>query len=191
MNGNVYDEKGLSPTLTTNKGEGIKIKQVGNIVNNTATYGGNPQRGRIYSPSGLCPTLNCVGGGGLEPKIIQPTIQIKEATKRGYDIACMGDSINFAQPNSKTRRGRVGKNIANTLTTSCEQGVLNQDFRIRKLTPLECWRLQGFNDEDVEKAKQVGISDAQLYKQAGNSVTVNVVEYLANLIMERGLENEK
>ena len=104
-------------------------------------------------------------------------IAIKEATKRGYAIAEKGDSINLEQPNSKTRRGRVGKGIANTLTCSCNQGTLD-GCRIRKLTPKECWRLQGWNDEDFEKAAKV-CSDSQLYKQAGNGVTVNVIYEIA------------
>jgi DNA (cytosine-5)-methyltransferase 1 len=49
-------------------------------------------------------------------------------------------------------------------------------FRIRKLTPKECWRLMGFTDEDVDKAVAVGMSNAQLYKQAGNSIVVQVLE---------------
>ncbi|WP_273753197.1 DNA cytosine methyltransferase, partial [Leuconostoc mesenteroides] len=58
-------------------------------------------------------------------------------------------------------------------------------YRIRKLTPRECWRLQAFPDELFDKAQQAGLSDSQLYKQAGNSVTVNVIEYIGNLLKER------
>lgn len=108
-------------------------------------------------------------------------LKIKEATNKGYDIASPGDSINLSVPESKTRRGRVGKGVANTLDTSCEQGVpviwydkYNCYIAIRKLTPRECWRLQSFTDEEFDKAQFVN-SDSQLYKQAGNSVTVNVV----------------
>ncbi|MBU3102968.1 DNA cytosine methyltransferase [Clostridium gasigenes] len=104
--------------------------------------------------------------------------KIRQATKKGYDIACEGDSINLEQPNSKTRRGRVGKKMANTLTTSCNQAVV-QDYRIRKLTPLECWRLMGFKDEQFKKAEKV-CSNSQLYKQAGNSIVVNVMEEIFN-----------
>ena len=70
-------------------------------------------------------------------------VLIKEANKQGYSIASVGDSVNISRPNSKTRRGRVGKNIANTLLTTDEQGVVLSDYKIRKLTPKECWRLQG------------------------------------------------
>ena len=72
----------------------------------------------------------------------------------------------------------VGKQIANTLLTGESQGVVEPDFRIRKLTPRECWRLQGFPDWAFDKAQKVN-SNSQLYKQAGNSVTVNVIAAIA------------
>lgn len=145
---------------------------------------------------------------------------IREATKKGYAEAFEGDSINLEQPNSKTRRGRVGRQVAQTLTTSPQQAVVIADerhaaavrgecdskgkvqqqiefsnretsnliteaqkdslmqesktCRIRKLTPKECWRLMGFDDEDFDKAEQV-CSNTQLYKQAGNSIVVDVL----------------
>lgn len=108
-----------------------------------------------------------------------PKVMVKEATKKGYDIATVGDSINISQPNSKTRRGRVGNGIANTLVTGSEQATLTSDGRIRMLTPRECWRLQAFPDELFDKVKDAGLSDSQLYKQAGNSVTVNVIEAIS------------
>lgn len=105
---------------TTNR---ASIKQVGNL-NNSTSFGGNPQAGRVYSIDGISPTLNTMQGGGREPKIM------------------IGDHI-------------------------------------RKLTPRECWRLQSFPDELFNKAQATGMSDSQLYKQAGNSVTVNVIEAIA------------
>lgn len=86
-------------------------------------------------------------------------------------------------PDSKTRRGRVGKQIANTLTCANEMGVVNR-VRIRRLTPKECWRLQGFPDEYFDKAKAAGVSDSQLYKQAGNAVTVNVARAIGEKLKE-------
>jgi DNA (cytosine-5)-methyltransferase 1 len=104
-------------------------------------------------------------------------VMITEATKKGYAEAYEGDSINLAVPGSETRRGRVGVGVANTLDTSCNQGTLTQG-RIRKLTPRECFRLQGFPDTYFDRAAAVN-SDSQLYKQAGNSVTVNVIYEIA------------
>lgn len=134
----------------------------------------------VYHTDSLAPTLNTMQGGGREPKVM-----VKEATKKGYDIATVGDSINIAFAKQNKRRGRVGHGLANTLVTSSEQATLLSDYRIRKLTPRECWRLQAFPDELFDKAQQSGMSDSQLYKQAGNSVTVNVIEYIGNLLKLR------
>lgn len=109
-------------------------------------------------------------------------ILIKEATAQGYAQALPGDSINISHPNSETRRGRVGKGIANTLLTGKEQAVVTDEFQIRKLTPRECWRLQGFPDWAFDHAKEVN-SDSQLYKQAGNSVTVPVIHDIARRLV--------
>lgn len=103
---------------------------------------------------------------------------MREATEKGYKEANVGDSINISQPNSKTRRGRIGAQKANTLTAGEVQATLTKEMRIRKLTPLECWRLQGFTDDQFYKAAEV-CSNSQLYKQAGNSVSVPVVYEIA------------
>lgn len=135
--------------------------------------GPHEQNSRVYDTEGVSPTLTTMQGGGQEPKI-----KVKEATKKGFADAFPGDSINISHPDSETRRGRVGKQLANTLLTGEEQAVVENDFRIRKLTPRECWRLQGFPDWAFDRAAEVN-SNSQLYKQAGNSVTVNVIEVIA------------
>jgi DNA (cytosine-5)-methyltransferase 1 len=135
-----------------------------------------------------------------------PFMKIKSATSKGYEKATDGDSINFSVPNSETRRGRVGKGVAQTLDTACNQGVIqniryiNQDtqasqvystngicptlsagthgyaqgyindYKIRRLTPKECFRLMDFPDTFTWN-----VSDSQAYKQAGNSIVVNVL----------------
>ncbi|HGJ1031327.1 TPA: DNA cytosine methyltransferase [Streptococcus pneumoniae] len=174
MNGEVYQADGLAPTLTTNKGEGQKIAIKSNTIKQFGVLQPNfNQCGVVYETDGIAPTIRAYQGGGLEPKI-----RVKEATKQGYQEAEIGDSVNLSHPNSKTRRGRVGKQIANTLLTGESQGVVEPDFRIRKLTPRECWRLQGFPDWAFDKAQEVN-SNSQLYKQVGNSVTVNVISAIA------------
>ena len=102
-------------------------------------------------------------------------IAIKTANKQGYDMAEGGDGIDLAYPKSQTRRGRVGHGVAKTLATGDSMAVLTEDMKIRKLTPKECWRLMGFDDSDFEKAEKIN-SNTQLYKQAGNSIVVNVLE---------------
>ena len=101
-------------------------------------------------------------------------IKVKSAIKSGYEVAREGDSVSLQQPNSETRRGRVGNGVAQTLDTGCAQGVV-QD-RIRKLTPRECFRLMDF-PEDFDFSV---VSDTQAYKQAGNSIVVAVLAKIIN-----------
>lgn len=184
MNGEVYESAGLAPTLTTNKGEGQKIaipvltpdctdkRQNGcrcksneepmftlttqdkhGILIAGKLPGNHDQNSRVYDTDGLAPTLSTMQGGGQEPKIIQ----------RGHGYNQGGEH-----------------NIAPTLTRNSyqENNYLSDGFRIRKLTPRECWRLQGFPDWAFDKAQEVN-SNSQLYKQAGNSVTVSVIAAIA------------
>ena len=263
---------------TGNYPQGGVVKD-GEIINHSYTT--SEQRDTldkyIESKDGIMPTLT------TRPDVLG--VCVKNATKLGYDVATDGDSVNLQQPNSTTRRGRVGHQISNTLQTSDSMGVVvkskdkrlqkNQDIansiittegnkptcnfikqnlkeqlcdklirgerfrqnlnrelvnktkfeegkvmnldtynqttnenvsqcltdpkhnnqrlfdglRIRKLTPKECWRLMGFNDEEFSKAEKVN-SNAQLYKQAGNSIVVNVLESIfKNLFKERTNEN--
>ena len=186
MNGNVYDSNGLSPSLTTNKGEGNKIA----IPVLTPNRAEKRQNGRRFKDDGE-PMFTLTGQDrhGI-------AVEVKEATKQGYTECRVGiDSVNLAVPGSATRRGRVGHGVANTLDTSCNQGIFVRVsdelivyaiwyekyqcyIAIRKLTPKECFRLQGWSDDYFEKAQFVN-SDSQLYKQAGNGVTVNVIQEIA------------
>lgn len=154
----------------------------------------------LRANAALCPTDN--------------TLKIKSATSKGYEEEIEGDSINFSVPNSKTRRGRVGKGVAQTLDTACNQGVIIDDtnnfneenkriynnyspslrserfglktidnYKIRRLTPRECFRLMDFPDTFTWP-----VSDSQAYKQAGNSIVVNV---LAKIISRLNLNISK
>ena len=220
-----------------------------------------------------------IDGYDEEIKVKDLKVKIKNATKKGYIKATDGDSVNLQYPDSKTRRGRVGHGVSQTLMANDSMGVvegikvignympsnhnasrivdsnglaptvkenhgtvtatitkpklINNDkrlkqlventefqegkvfnldtynqttnenisqcltephhntqrlfdgYRIRKLTPKECWRLMGFDDEDFEKAKAIPTSNTQLYKQAGNSIVVNVLEKIfKNLFQE-------
>ena len=118
----------------------------------------NDTANTLRANAALCPTDN--------------TIQIKSATKKGYEEAKQGDSINFSVPNSETRRGRVGKGVAQTLDTQCNQGTL-ENQNIRRLTPRECFRLMDFPDTFTWTC-----SDSQAYKQAGNSIVVRCLELI-------------
>ena len=135
---------------------------------------------RIYDPSGIgsCLTANGGGQGGKAG-----LYYVKNGTKKGYDEARVGDGISLAYPESKLRRGRVGRGCSQTLDTSCNMGTID-NYRIRRLTPLECFRLQGFPDDMVECGRKIGLVDGRLYKMAGNAVTVNVIETVARKLAE-------
>lgn len=114
-------------------------------------------------------------------------IWIKQATIDGAIAMDNGGVANLGFPTSKTRRGRVvdGGNISPTITTQDNAGGLmqvsvdnNKQYRIRRLTPRETWRLMDFTDEQFDKAKSAGLSNSQLYKQAGNSIVVGVLEQI-------------
>lgn len=125
---------------------------------------GNESIRRVYKESGLCPTLTTMQGGNREPKIL--------ALRGRYD-----------EDGSTSQRAEINnKNISNTLTTVQKDNLLLKQDRIRKLTPRECWRLQGFPDWAFDRAAAVN-SDSQLYKQAGNSVTVNVIEAIGKKLL--------
>ena len=175
QSGDVVSIDSLAPTLcsTTTQKDPLKVLIENEIKQFGVLQPNYNQSGVVYEIDGISPTIRAYQGGNLEPKI-----RVKEATKQGYQEAEIGDSVNLSHPNSKTRRGQVGKKIANTLLTGESQGVVEPDFRIRKLTPRECWRLQGFPDWAFDKAQEVN-SNSQLYKQAGNSVTVNVISAIA------------
>ncbi|WP_125425307.1 DNA cytosine methyltransferase [Streptococcus mitis] len=175
QSGDVVSIDSLAPTLcsTTTQKDPLKVLIENEIKQFGVLQPNYNQSGVVYEIDGISPTIRAYQGGNLEPKI-----RVKEATKQGYQEAEIGDSVNLSHPNSKTRRGRVGKQIANTLLTGESQDVVEPDFRIRKLTPRECWRLQGFPDWAFDKAQEVN-SNSQLYKQAGNSVTVNVIAAIA------------
>ncbi len=222
-----------------------KTVRLGGLFDNEK---GKHQAGSIWDKEGLAPTLDTAQGGYRQPSVI-----VKEATKKGYAVAKEGDSINISQPNSKTRRGRVGKGVANILLTGseqcviepivceqrCDEGlrffknnvcgtlrtttacgdkrviepqpcairgrnvedgkikqqlevnkdsnvanrlttvqkdsmVLEPEFRIRKLTPKECFRLMGVNDEDFENVAE-NQSDSSLYHLAGDSIVKHVL----------------
>lgn len=110
-------------------------------------------------------------------------VAIRTANKQGYDIATDGDGVDLSYPQSKTKRGRVGHGVSKTLMGADSMGTVD-NYRIRKLTPKECWRLMGFDDEDFMKAEQVN-SSTQLYKQAGNSIVVNVLEGILENLLEK------
>lgn len=153
-------------------------------VGNT-TPSGKSQCNAVYSTEGVSQTL-CAGTHGYatgsileeqEPEVIG----IKQATKKGYIECELPGCADFSFPNSKLRRGRVqgGGQIVPTLTAA-EGGIryIESVYRIRKLTPRECFKLMGFEFEDWDKCVAVGCSNTAGYKAAGNSIVTDCIKLL-------------
>ena len=168
--GRIYSSEGCSPALNCCGGGGLepKIVQLGNV-----NPSGKGMNGNVFDENGLAPTLTTNKGEGNK-------IAIRQATKKGYIEYEFGGVADLSYPESKTRRGRVQENgqICPTITAT-ETGVcrIESPIRIRKLTPKECFRLMGFSDENFEAAEKM-VSNSQLYKQAGNSIVVDVLYYI-------------
>lgn len=152
-----------------------KINQIGNCRKQTGSWS-NPQTGRVYDEAGQAPTLSTMQGGDQEPKILE----IKPKRQRGR--RCKENNDPAFTITTQDRRGVITLQESVVDLTSKRGIEIEIDgtryiIAIRKLTPLECWRLMGFDDHCFYKAKEVN-SDSQLYKQAGNSIVVNVLEHI-------------
>ena len=188
----VMDESGISKTITAQNAykhtPKVAVHQVGQL-RRTASFGGNPQTGRVYGIDGVAPTLNTMQGGGREPKILLKKVSAKENFGRlgKQAVEKFNDNRDEIEPGDviEPYNHRVHKDGKTPTVTTRPEGLktailpVTENLRIRKLTPLECWRLQGFKDEQFYKAKDAGVSNSQLYKQAGNAVTVPVVKAIA------------
>ena len=177
----VYDPEGVACTQTAGGG-GLGVKTGLYLIPPAAPFvdlsAGAPHR----TDKARCLTAR-YGQTTLSthPRERSGVLYIKEATKKGWKAAYPGDTVDLGYAGSNTRRGRVGHDIAHTLETSSIQGIVERGGRIRRLMPRECFRLQGFEDEQIDKILAI-TSDAQAYKQAGNGVTVNVVEAIGRRI---------
>lgn len=147
----------------------MKVIQIGNVARHRTRK--NPNQYRVYDVRGIAPCLNAMTGGGRQPLVL-----VRNGTKEGAINCKVGGVMSIAYPSSNTRRGRVidGGETSPTLDTGCTTGKIEDEYHIRKLTPKECFRLQGIPDEMYERAAFVN-SDSQLYKQAGNACTTNVI----------------
>lgn len=168
QDGVIVDPKGISPTHTAGHGNTPKVLMIGNC-----NPSGNGMNGNVYSENGLSPTLTTNKGEGNK-------VAIKQATKQGYIECELGGVADLSYPSSKLRRGRVQENgnVSPTITTQTGVCKIESSIRVRKLTPRETFRLMGFYDKDFDAAQNVGISNSQLYKQAGNSIVVDVLYYI-------------
>lgn len=173
--GATFDAEGLAPTLNTMNGGNREPFVLQQPINTCADGSCQALTAHPHKET----ANDCTKFERHSPAT--GVLVIKANTKKGYEIASVGDSINLAFPKSENRRGRVGYGVAQTLQTTNEQVVLADNcpkcscdgVRIRKLTPRECWRLMGVKDEQFDRLH--GISKTQLYKMAGNSIVVDVL----------------
>ena len=175
----VYDPSGIATTLV-GEGGGLGAKTGLYLIDQSLTAPKLTEEARCITAryTAGATKRTAMNSGVLEVQpILTQGIKVRNGTKQGYQLAEVGDSVDLSYPSSLTRRARVGRGIAHNLSCSCQMGAVvwnGRVVKIRRLTPKECFRLQGFSDDLFEKAKAVN-SDAQLYKQAGNGVTVPVV----------------
>ena len=183
----IYDTKCVSPALMANNGnasggsllildqqivDNPAYESVTQVNDNYAMLNGGKIGKmtdiyrRAYYEDGVSPTIHTCPGGNTEPKVI-----LLDDTQ-GFDGT------------------RAYKDYSPTLRAARSGLKVATDFRIRKLTPKECWRLMGFDDSDFDKAKAAGISNSHLYKQAGNSIVVNVLQYIFRNLFKGGVTNE-
>lgn len=248
----IYSSDGLSPTITTPSGGhqepkvALPVREVGRRLDENGKRCDENKDIPIQRryEIGDKEISNCLSGvqkdsyvaieNGLI-EVVNDEVRVKEAVAKGYTLATEGDSINMSVPGSKTRRGRVGREVAQTLDTACNQAVFSKlnlknpirlpeknnvsamqignssifgnqtsnkgiaftlrssncngiienqqdiNYIFRKLTPRECFRLQGFDDSFVFPEK---MSDTQLYKQAGNGMSRNVLEMIFTQVLK-------
>ena len=206
--GRIYSANGLSPTLNTVQGGGLEPKVLIERPLKGLTKNGWHFEQNVFSKNSIAATLKAAGGSGNIPKIVcKPCLTPDRANKRqhGRRFKENGDPeftltsqdkhgvlIEKVYGSMQKHSAKSSGLVAPTLTSAMGMGggqipmpVINQgkEVVIRKLTPKECWRLQGFSDDQFEKAKQAGVSNSQLYKQAGNAVTVDVVEQIGKRLV--------
>jgi DNA (cytosine-5)-methyltransferase 1 len=179
---------GCTNTITTVQKDNMvletKIEKIGQISNEGS------QCGTVVSDEGLAPTLSA-GTHGYANAHICTEVKIKQATKEGSIKCKVGGCYDASYPDSKTRRGRVqeGGDVTPTITAQGGENInyVETVYRIRKLTPKECWRLMGYTDEDYEKASKVN-SNTQLYKQAGNAIVKQVLMAIFSQLNIKGVK---
>ena len=190
----VYDPSGIATTLV-GEGGGLGAKTGLYLIDQSLTEPKLTEEARCITAryTAGATKRTAMNSGVLEVQpILTQGIKVRNGTKQGYQLAEVGDSVDLSYPSSLTRRARVGRGIAHNLSCSCQMGAVvwnGRVVKIRKLTPKECFRLQGFSDDLFEKAKAVN-SDAQLYKQAGNGVTVPVVYAIGCAILSSKISSE-
>ena len=183
--GRIYSSEGIAPTLTCMQGGGLEPKIVEPVIcasrgrnpeNPSSRKAGEPTKQRIeINTSGCSNALTTVQKDNyvIEP-LLYPCMN-----KQGYKLAYDGDGIVTSRPHQARSTVMPSCSFAIRAQNAGDSGVClkeEQEYRIRKLTPRECWRLMGFKDNYFNRVK--GVSNSQLYKQARNSIVVDVLRAL-------------
>ncbi len=172
LSGGVFSPLGIAGTqMAGNDQTKIIEKSIGAIRGRYQEDGTIKQRLEVNPFADACHTLTSVAKDNI--------VLVRQKSKKGYEECKYNGVANLSFPKT-LKAGRVLENgdVCPTLTTTSGVHCLESLIRIRRLTPLECFRLMGFSDEDFQKAKEAGISNSQLYKQAGNSIVVDVLYYI-------------
>lgn len=197
MNGSVYSEDGLSPTLTTNKGEGNKVAikqatkqgyiecEVGGVAD-LSYPDSKTRRGRVQNNGNVSPTITATETGicRIEKSLENNSNKLtheewKQKMYKNFIEDADGEVSGVITNQSQNFGYRPPmKGFSKTLRANASDTGIVDGVRIRKLTPKETFRLMGFSDKDFDAAQKVGISNSQLYKQAGNSIVVDVLYYI-------------
>lgn len=187
--GRIYSANGLSPTLNTAQGGGLEPKVLierPQRASQTKVLLGKYKRSdygkairKAYESGKIKVRRKDLKKFSLEKSDVSNTL----TTVKNDNLIGM---VKTHKIKIDSQRFKENGDPEFTLTSQDKHGVLIGDGKsiaIRKLTPRECWRLQGFSDEQFDKAKKAGISDTQLYKQAGNAVTVDVIEQIGKRLV--------
>ena len=144
---------------------------------------------RVYSPNGIAPSLTTCPGGNQEKKIIledfypnrirsyEDTAPTLRSGREGLKVvAFRGRPLDDGHKNLVQQAERRDDGLTNTITSVQKDNLILENCTIRKLTPTECWRLMGWSDDQIAKVRNAGISNTQMYKQAGNGIVIAVLE---------------
>lgn len=179
--------------MSNRKSEGTAVlEQVGQIYGTVKEP--NPQAGRVYNSEFLSPTLDTCSGGNRMPKIIQ----IRQVNSSQDGTIISPDMIAKTHTEGHGNAPKIVetdgyrppmKGFSKTLRAEANDTRIVDNFRVRKLTPRECYKLMGLTFEDYDKAKDIGVADTHLYKQAGNGIITNCCELLAEHLYKAQYDN--
>ena len=156
---------------------------------------GNEQVRRVYDTNGISPTLNTMQGGDRQPRVLEQNNKLthsewKEQMYEQFIEESDGEPSGVTTNRSQTFGYRPPmKGLSKCLRAEANDAGVVENFRVRKLTPNECWKLMGLTEEDCINAKNIGVADSQLYKQAGNGIVTNCVELLAEHLYKAQYDN--